>query len=154
MYHMLCKAIGIQIQIRHLPCLHGTDHLAGWRNTLNYDSLWLIVQIRCNRNTEKGEWGSPHRGMALEPDQNFIEQKRRRNRILQVKVQHKQRQEDVTVHQVEPEHRMHGSNRSNKTGQARPWGSWTPCYEVWNQTIAGWITLMVYFPFVIVVKYT
>lgn len=100
-----CARPWIHIQLRCFPCLHGTH--------------------RCyrNREEEQGEQGCPHRGMACEPDLTFHQAEEEEEQTLQVRVKHKQRQEDVIVHQVGLAHRVVGSNRANKMGQASPGGS-------------------------------
>ena len=52
----------------------------------------------------------------------FIKQKSK-HRALQVRVQHKQRQEDVTIHQVGLVHTMLGRTKASKPGWPRPRGS-------------------------------
>lgn len=69
---------------------------------------------------EHGAWVSPHRRMAFEPDLKFHQAESKKNRMFQVRVQHKQRQGDVTIHQVGLVHRMLGRSKASKTGWARP----------------------------------
>lgn len=61
--------------------------------------------------------------MAFKPNLKFMEQKRIGHcRALQVRVYHKQRQEDVPIHQVGLVHRMLRRNEASKTGRAKPEG--------------------------------